>query len=241
MAAARPVAAVAHRGDPHRFRENTLPSVAAALRGGADTVEVDVQVTRDGLPVLLHDPTLERLWEVPKEVAALSAAEVAERTGGGVPPLADALAALLDTPGQARLLLDLTDPDQAGPALDAVVRAGAGRRVYWCGGLAAMREVRALDSAAEIAMTWKTSALPAQELLDALAPRWLNLRFPLAGPETVAWAHERGLLAAAWTADWERSMGRLVDAGVDAITTNRLDALRRVLRRRGVPRPSGVS
>jgi glycerophosphoryl diester phosphodiesterase len=231
------VAAVAHRGDPYRYRENTLASVASALRAGADTVEVDVQLTRDGVPVLLHDPTLERLWEVPAPVGALTAAEVADRTGGGVPPLAAALAELAGAAGRGRMLLDLTEPAQAGPALAVVDRAGAGARVYWCGGVAAMAEVRALDPAAEIALTWKTSARPAQPLLDRLAPRWLNLRFPLAVPETVAWAHERGMLASAWTVDWERSMRRLVAAGVDGLTSNRLDALLRVLRRGAVPRP----
>jgi len=234
----RPVAAVAHRGDPYRFRENTLASVASALRAGADTVEVDVRLTRDGVPVLLHDPTLERLWEVRRDVGELTAEEVAERTGGGVPLLAEALHELLGTAGGSRMLLDLTDPGQAGPALAAVTAAGAAERVYWCGGVAAMSEVRALDPAAEIALTWKTAATPAQPLLDRLAPRWLNLRFPLADAATVARAHDRGLLAAAWTVDWERSMERLLAAGIDAVTSNRLDALLRVLRRRGVPRPA---
>ncbi|WP_030559609.1 glycerophosphodiester phosphodiesterase family protein, partial [Streptomyces exfoliatus] len=56
------VTAVAHRGDPYRARENTLRSVRSAVERGADAVEVDVRVTRDGVPVLLHDSTLERLW-----------------------------------------------------------------------------------------------------------------------------------------------------------------------------------
>lgn len=56
------VTVVAHRGDPYVHRENTLPSVRSALHKGADVVEVDVRLTRDGVPVLLHDATLERLW-----------------------------------------------------------------------------------------------------------------------------------------------------------------------------------
>uniref|UniRef100_UPI00061DC290 glycerophosphodiester phosphodiesterase family protein n=1 Tax=Kitasatospora aureofaciens TaxID=1894 RepID=UPI00061DC290 len=46
----RPVLAVAHRGDPYRHRENTLPSVESALAAGADAVEVDVQLTRAKVP-----------------------------------------------------------------------------------------------------------------------------------------------------------------------------------------------
>ncbi|BBB00499.1 putative glycerophosphoryl diester phosphodiesterase [Actinacidiphila reveromycinica] len=228
-----PVAVVAHRGDPYVHRENTLPSVRSALDRGADVVEVDVRLTRDGVPVLLHDPTLERLWGVAAPVASLAYQEVAEATGGGVPSFADALAELLRRPGPARMLIDLTEAAQAPAAVAAVREAGAADRVYYCGKLSAMREVRALEPAAEVAMTWTTSARPAGTLLDGLAPRWLNLRFGLADPATVAWAHDRGLLVAAWTADRRRSMARLVAAGVDAITTNRPEVLLRLRGRTG--------
>lgn len=62
MGAMQTVTAVAHRGDPYRFRENTLDSLRSGLDRGADAVEFDVRLTRDGVPVLLHDDTLERLW-----------------------------------------------------------------------------------------------------------------------------------------------------------------------------------
>src|SRR3569833_307003 len=51
---------VAHRGYPRRYPENTLESIAAAIHAGACYVEFDVQVTADGVPVLLHDESLMR-------------------------------------------------------------------------------------------------------------------------------------------------------------------------------------
>ncbi|WP_327288464.1 glycerophosphodiester phosphodiesterase [Streptomyces sp. NBC_01198] len=227
---------VAHRGDPFAYRENTLPSVRSALLKGADAVEVDVRVTLDGVPVLLHDETLERLWDLPHPVGALTAAEVAELTGGGLPTLEDALAELRRH-ARGRMLLDLNGAEQAAPALAAVRAAGAQERVYFCGGATAMRAVRAADADAEIALTWKTSARPAPALLAAVAPRWLNLRFGLVDPPTVAYARERGLLVAAWTADWRRSMRRLLALGADSVTTNRLTALQRLT---GLPAPGGT-
>ncbi|HEY5832649.1 glycerophosphodiester phosphodiesterase [Streptomyces sp.] len=222
---------VAHRGDPYHFRENTLPSLRSALVKGADVVEVDVRLTRDGVPVLLHDATLERLWGHSTPVSGSTSREVRELTGGGVPTLADALAEL-GGHARGRMLLDLTEAGQAAPSVAAVAAAGLDGRVYYCGELPAMRAVRALDPAAEIAMTWKTSVRPAKSLLADLAPRWLNLRFGLVDAPTVAFARDRGLLVAAWTADWERSMSRLLAFGVDSVTTNRLTALQRVLARR---------
>lgn len=51
---------VAHRGYPRRYPENTLEGIAAAIQAGACFVEFDVQVTADGVPVLLHDESLMR-------------------------------------------------------------------------------------------------------------------------------------------------------------------------------------
>ena len=55
---------VAHRGWAARYPENTLVAVEAAIGAGARYVEVDVQITSDGRPVLFHDRTLPRLCGV---------------------------------------------------------------------------------------------------------------------------------------------------------------------------------
>ena len=51
---------IAHRGDSVHRPENTLASFRRALEVGADNVELDVQLTRDGKLVVIHDPTLDR-------------------------------------------------------------------------------------------------------------------------------------------------------------------------------------
>ncbi|QIQ02413.1 glycerophosphodiester phosphodiesterase [Streptomyces liangshanensis] len=223
----RPVVAVGHRGDPYRIRENTLPSLRSALARGADAVEFDVRLTRDGVPVLLHDATLERLWEDERRLADLTLAEVREHTRGGVPTLAEALAAL---PG-ARLMIDL--PGALAAAVRTVVGTvrdgGAADRVYYCASPTAMLAVRAADAGAEIAMTWTTVAPPRPTLLDAVRPRWLNYRFGLVSAELAERNHRDGLLVSAWTVDTARSMRRLVARGVDSITTNRIDVLAALL------------
>jgi glycerophosphoryl diester phosphodiesterase len=52
---------IAHRGWQRRFPENTLPAIDGALRAGARHIEIDVQLSADGVPVLFHDRTLNRL------------------------------------------------------------------------------------------------------------------------------------------------------------------------------------
>lgn len=220
----RTVTAVAHRGDPYRVRENTIDSLRSALQRGADAVEVDVRLTRDGVPVLLHDETLKRLWEVERPLRALSADEARGLTDGGVPTLEAALAAT----GDSRIMVDLPGGPGVGAVrriVDVVRSCGAGERVYYCAGAPAMLAVRAADPAAEIALTWTTMAPPRPALLDAVRPRWLNYRFTLVDRDLAARVHRGGHLLSVWTPDTRRSMRRLLDLGVDSITTNRVGTL----------------
>ncbi|MFI7502995.1 glycerophosphodiester phosphodiesterase [Streptomyces sp. NPDC049687] len=216
--------AVAHRGDPYRFRENTLDSLRSALALGADAVEFDVRLTSDGVPVLLHDETLRRLWEVDRPLVSLSAAEVRGLTAGAVPTLAEALAA---TDG-SRVMLDLPGTREVRAArriVDAVREAGAADRVYYCADATAMLAVRAADPSAEIALTCTSLAPPRPALVAAVKPRWLNYRFSLVTRDLAARVHHDGCLLSVWTPDTRRSMRRLIGLGVDSITTNRVDVL----------------
>ncbi|AJP04060.1 glycerophosphodiester phosphodiesterase [Streptomyces cyaneogriseus subsp. noncyanogenus] len=224
MAGMHTVTAVAHRGDPYRVRENTIDSLRSALDRGADAVEIDVRLTRDGVPVLLHDETLRRLWERDRPLRALTAAEVSGLTDGRVPTLAEALAA---TEG-SRVMLDLPGaPDLRAVrrVVDVVRECGARDRVYYCAGARAMLAVRAADPAAEIALTWTTLAPPRPALLEAVRPRWLNYRFSLVDRALAERVHRGGHLLSVWTPDTRRSMRRLLALGVDSITTNRIGTL----------------
>ena len=120
----RPLA-IAHRGDPYAFRENTLAAFAAAVRAGADMVEIDVRRTADGAVVVLHDPTLERLWGIPRAVAELTLDEVqggAATAAAGSRSSREVLEAV-----RAPLMVDYTDGDVVEPALEARRRGGRAR------------------------------------------------------------------------------------------------------------------
>ncbi|WP_336322830.1 glycerophosphodiester phosphodiesterase [Streptomyces lavendofoliae] len=225
----RPVTAVGHRGDPYRVRENTLASLRSAFARGADAVEIDVRLTRDGVPVLLHDDSLKRLWGVDLPLERVTLDRLRALTGPeGVPTLGEALEAV----GDRRVMIDLPGATErsVGAIVGTVHECGAGDRVYYCSSAAAMLLVRAADPAAEIALTWTTLAPPRRVLLDAVAPRWLNYRFGLVGRALADRVHRDGLLISAWTADTRRTMRRLIADGVDSITTNRVDALSAVLK-----------
>ena len=114
----RPI--VGHRGNPAYAPENTMESVRQALAGGAECVELDVRLSADGVPVVMHDPTLDRTTDIAGPVASLSAeriraADAAARftrddgrtfpyrgKGLRVPTFEDVLTELVDVPPSTR-------------------------------------------------------------------------------------------------------------------------------------------
>ncbi|MFJ4003244.1 glycerophosphodiester phosphodiesterase [Streptomyces sp. NPDC090023] len=223
--------AVAHRGDPYRFRENTLASLRSALDRGADAVEIDVRLTRDGVPVLLHDDTLKRLWEIDRPLSSLTASQVTELTAGGVPTLAEALSATEGTRVMADLCGGVT-PRTAAKILGVIRDAGAEDRVYYSSGAQSLLTLRAAAPTVELALTWTTTARPRPALLTALRPHYLNYRFSLVDRDLATRVHKEGYLLSVWTPDTGRSMRKLLSLGADSITTNRIDTLT-ALRKQG--------
>ena len=68
---------VGHRGWPERFPENTLPGLVAAAQSGAHAVELDVQLTKDRVCVVLHDPDLTRVAGDGRHINELTLAQLA--------------------------------------------------------------------------------------------------------------------------------------------------------------------
>jgi glycerophosphoryl diester phosphodiesterase len=81
-----------HRGAPREATENTLRSLSRAVELGADGVELDVQRSADGVPVVIHDETLDRTTNARGRVAALRWSAIERLTGANVPSLQQALA-----------------------------------------------------------------------------------------------------------------------------------------------------
>jgi len=119
---------IAHRGDSAHRPENTLASFASALEQGADLVEFDVQLSKDGQVVVIHDPTLDRTTSGQGKVSELTLAEIrsvsagyperfgAAFTGERVPVLAEVLGLLR---GRAKAMIEIksdsvTDAEEDG-------------------------------------------------------------------------------------------------------------------------------
>lgn len=167
---------LAHRGDWRHAPENTIDALVAAMAIPAcDGVEFDVQVSADGVPILLHDDTLERVQGRPERPAELTAAELGTV---GVPTLAEVLVAL-----PRRAFLDVELKGDPGRAVVEVLAAGRGADLR--DAVVSSFDADALERVAGLAPAWS---------------RWLNAED--AEPGTVAAAVELGCLGIA--IDWRR-------------------------------------
>lgn len=215
--------ATAHRGDSSNYRENTIPALRSAIDAGADLVEVDVRVTRDGQVVLLHDTSLQRLWDLDCNIEDVDYALV-KGLGSGqerIPLLSEALELFRDSP--SRILIDMDDTAPAAAA--AAVARASGVDVSWCGNLDSMRIIRTLDRAARIWLPWNKRGAPPAELMAELMPEFVNSEYVVLNQAMVDQIHAMGAQVACWTVDDPYAMRWVLALGVDAVTSNRLHLL----------------
>lgn len=244
---------MAHRGGSRVAPENTMTAFRSAIEDwGADVLELDVRLTRDGEVVVIHDPTVDRTTDGTGPVSALSVAELRTLDAGArfvdpagaasfrgrdvrIPRFEDVLTAFPRT----RLNVEAKEPAVSLPLVDIIRRHGAESRVL----LAAQyersrRPIRGYRgpwgaSRHHVLLFFLLHRLPGggpyTPGADALQipERWSGLR--LLTPRLVHEAHRRNLPVHVWTVDVPDDMRRLIAMGVDGIQTDRPDLLADVL------------
>ncbi len=223
----------AHRGASAAHPENTLAAFAGAVAVGADGVEFDVQLSADGVPVVIHDERVDRTHEGSGWVGELSAASLASlaprATGaaGTIPTLDEVLDLLAPTP--LAINIELKNSVVSYPGLEervvAAVRARglAGRTVLSTFNHYSLRLLAGLDAGCELAAIYSD---PLYKPWDYLASLGVQAVHPpvvaLADDEFVARCHERGLAVRPWFSNDADELVGLMAAGVDAVFTDDL-------------------
>ena len=244
------VLAVAHRGASDRAPENTLAALRLGAELGADAIEVDLQRTRDGALVLLHDSGLARTTDAasrfrhrgPWSVGSMTLAEVRCLDAGSwksprwagerVPTLEETLTEIGRRPG-LRLLLELKLPDRhPGIVADLaheLARAAAhgvvdlAHVVVQSFDIAAVKELKTRCPGLTVGIL----GLPPRANLPALGT-WagqVNPHHAALDASYVEAVHANQMRCLTWTVDRRVSMRRVLRAGVDGVITNRPDVL----------------
>ena len=223
MTTRRPIA-FAHRGASGHAHENTIEAFRLALAQGATGLESDTWLARDGVPILIHDPTSRhrgrRIYVRRRTARDLAALDI--------PTLAELYAAC----GTGfELSLDLQHPEVGFPVLEVAEAASATDRLWAChddlefllGLRRRSREVHIVCSTRPRRMG-ETVTERIRRLAD-LGIEVLNMKWPDWTSERVETAHAAGLLAFGWDAQDDDAMERLLTMGIDGLYSDFPDRL----------------
>jgi glycerophosphoryl diester phosphodiesterase len=241
----------AHRGGAKLRPENTILAFDHGLALGADGLEFDVRLSRDGVVVVHHDPTLERTTDGTGPVAARTADELARLDAGfhfgppspasvhpfrgltgGVPRLDEVLRRYRDA--RCIIELKLNEPELAYRTIDAVRAADAVDRVALGSfGTRVLRAAREYEPRIPTGSSREETRLALYRSwirCPVRRPAYREFQVPeIAGstrvvsPRFVRYAHQADLVVRVWTVDDEADMRRLLSWGVDALISDRPD------------------
>ena len=229
---------IAHRGASGTFPENTLSAFRAAIDAGAGMCELDVQLSRDGAVVVIHDDTVDRTTDGKGEVAALTLEELKRLDAGAkfkggmikgerIPTLDEVFAV---TSGKCALNIEL----KAG-GLEAQVAQIMQARNALSDSIVSSFDWESLKKIQQLHFNIRVALLaeekPVELMMSAVAMRAhaINPRWDMVTADLCKAAHERGFKVYTWTVDADARMRALMECGVDGIMTNYPERLRTVL------------
>lgn len=239
---------IAHRGDSRNYPENTLPAFESAVRMGIDVVETDIHLTKDGVLVIWHDPTLERNTDgrgriedhTLEELRRFDAGYTFTQDGGKTFPfrgkgvrICTLAEALEHCPGQ-RFNIDLKTkcPEIVDEFIKVIREHDAVDRV-----VGASFHLSNLKRLRRLAPDFLTSVTTAEVVpllfrqkthtLPKAFKRKIIFQIPMAAgpvkvvtPAFVKAMHQRGAVVMVWTINDEETMRRLFAMGVDSVMTD---------------------
>jgi glycerophosphoryl diester phosphodiesterase len=242
----------AHRGGALLWPENSLLAFRNAVALGADFIEFDVHLSRDGEAVVIHDPTLDRTTSGAgpvrdRTVAELKALRLKDRTGALTEetlPTLDEVAAVA-AKGKRRMLLEIkVDPSRARyPGIEEKVLAildrhgMAGSTVVMAFEASTWRRVRELrpDVATcalySARMLGRTSLAEELQTLRSAGVRFIGVEHTAVDAAAVAQARAAGIGIGAWTVNDAAGMKRQIDAGAAILITDQPDVAKTLLGR----------
>ncbi|CAN5566396.1 glycerophosphodiester phosphodiesterase family protein [soil metagenome] len=210
-----------HRGAPAEAPENTLRAFRLALEHGADGVELDVQPSADGVPVVIHDATLERTTGSRGAVAALPWSALRELRAGGEPiPCLEEVADWAAASG-AWLNVELKAVGAEAASLAALAQAGVLERTLFSSFLPeVVAEVGRLAPEARRYLLTERWDANLREIAAEVEAGGICLENRAVTPQALHELAAARLPVVVWTVDEPARIEALLHAGVAALITN---------------------
>lgn len=232
--------AIAHRGASGITPENTRVAFVKALDLGADMIEFDVQLTRDELPIIFHDETLERTTNGSGRVGETDFATISRLDAGSwfgasfadheVPTLEEVLGLLS---GRVMLNIELKPDTRVEQLVRRVVTAVARFElfqsvIFSSFHVGSLRSLRRLVPDARIGVLCQRGELPsALGIADELGAVALHPAAAMVDTDLVREAHARKLSVYPWTVNEPGEIALLRALGIDGIFTDYPDRVAR--------------
>lgn len=223
---------VAHRGGRGNGTENTLSAIQGAVRDGADAIEIDVRMTKDGELVLMHDSSINRTSYSTGFVSRMTLEQLQSVNFKGYPicTLDEALSYLSGT--SVSLLLEMKITGIENACVEAVTRAGMEDRTTFISfSLNALRTVRMIKAGALVGYLYIADIKDPVGVADIFG---IDLMLPysaLVDEAYVADLHNAGVRVGVWTVNKRSSLSAAHRAGVDYIITDQVATALAVLER----------
>ncbi len=221
---------IGHRGAAGLEPENTLRSFRRAAEEGADALELDLRVTRDGYLVVLHDPTVDRTTSGTGSVHELTLAEVQQLDAGlgeRVPTFEEVLEATT-LPIHAELKV----VEAAEPLASGILEKAAERITLISFDPEALRRVKRALPDQPVGLILSGAPPDDAERARSLDADLVSLEAEYLNAEAVERCRRAALKVTAWTVNEPEQMQRVVELGVDGIATDRPDLLAGIVRSR---------
>lgn len=232
----------AHRGASAYAPENTLEAFALAMEQGADGIELDVQLTKDGEVVVIHDEIIDRVSDRKGFVKDYTLAELKTFTfdnhmeeyhDARIPTLEEVLE--LVKPGTMEVNIELKTgifwyPDIEKKVYEIVQKAGMHSRVIYSSfNHYSIQKLRRLDPSVQTAYLYSDVMLDVEKYakntgVDALHPAVYHLKMA----DFMEKYKESGLKVRVWTVDDEEDMREFIRNDIEAVITNCPDKAIRV-------------
>lgn len=210
----------AHRGASAELPENTLPAFARAVELGAYGIELDIHLTRDGKPVVIHDKAVDRTTDGAGPVADFEYLDLVRLDAGGgakIPSLEE----VLDLVGDG---LHIDIEVKAAAAADAVLRVASSRPALRFAVSSFDHDVlHHLRSQSPETELWPLAHAASDDTLDAaakLGSRCIAIHDAFINQEIVEYLRTRGIEAWVWTVNDHERAAELVALGVAGICTD---------------------
>lgn len=249
----RPVINLGHRGAPEAAPENTISSFLAAVAMGAHGIELDVRMSKDKEPVVIHNTTVDKTTDGTGKVKDFTLAGLKqldagswfgeEFTGERIPTLREVVEAL-DPSVYINIEIKNMLPPGTGGIEEAVMEVISeydlcDRVIISSFNPLSLLTVKRFNKKIPVALLLYIANLPVifsmLWLISMVKPEALHPHFQMVDETYLEWARNKGYRVNVWTVNEEADLRRMIKLGVHGIITDRPGLLKEIMEGCGSP------